>query len=162
MVSTKMPVVDAAVRSWPPLEPRCLRWEFPVWQPDEYLAPADLKFERSNGRGRSQEQAKPETPEWTAESFAKKFVDPVNRVTDEIVWRVEGDRRVGKLSVDVNARISLTGTLTLSPSGDRCRFVQEFTAKVNVPLVGGRIAKKVEEETHKAVTSNCEFTSRDL
>lgn len=67
-------VVDAAVRSWPPPEPRCLRWEFPVWQPDEYLDPADLKFERSNGRGRSQDSGKPETPEWTAESFAKKFV----------------------------------------------------------------------------------------
>lgn len=67
-------VVDAAVRSWPPLEPRCLRWEFPVWQPDDYLDPADLKFERSNGRGRSQENAKSQTTEWTAESFAKKFV----------------------------------------------------------------------------------------
>ena len=65
-------VVDAAVRSWPPLEPRCLRWEFPIWQPDEYLDPADLKFERPNGRGRSKE--KTETTEWTAESFAKKFV----------------------------------------------------------------------------------------
>ncbi len=24
-------VVDAAVRSWPPIEPQCLRWSFPVW-----------------------------------------------------------------------------------------------------------------------------------
>jgi len=67
-------VVDAAVRSWPPLEPRCFRWEFPVWQPDAYLDPADLKFERSGGRGRSQEGTKSDTPEWTAESFAKSFV----------------------------------------------------------------------------------------
>lgn len=95
-------------------------------------------------------------------SFAKRFVDPVNRVTDEIAWRVEGDRRVGKLSVDVNSRISLTGTLTLSPAGDRCRFVQDVTAKVDVPLVGGRIAKKVEEETKKAVDASCRFTDRAL
>ena len=67
-------VVDAAVRSWPPLEPRCLRWEFPVWQPDDHLDPADLKFERPNGRSRSQLNSKSETAEWTAESFAKKFV----------------------------------------------------------------------------------------
>ncbi|MCA9137395.1 MAG: AAA family ATPase [Planctomycetales bacterium] len=67
-------VVDAAVRSWPPLEPRCLRWEFPVWRPDDYLDPADLKFERPNGRSRSQLNSKSETAEWTAESFAKKFV----------------------------------------------------------------------------------------
>jgi RecA-family ATPase len=67
-------VVDAAVRSWPPLDPCCLRWEFPVWQPDDYLDPADLKFERLSGRGRSQLNSKSETAEWTAESFAKKFV----------------------------------------------------------------------------------------
>ena len=67
-------VVDAAVRSWPPIEPRCLRWDFPVWQPDDYLDASDLKFERTNGRGRSQENSKSETAEWTAESFAKKFV----------------------------------------------------------------------------------------
>lgn len=32
-------VLDAAVRSWAPLQPRCLRWEFPVWQPADDLDP---------------------------------------------------------------------------------------------------------------------------
>ena len=32
-------VLEAAVRSWAPLKPRCLRWEFPVWQPADDLNP---------------------------------------------------------------------------------------------------------------------------
>ena len=35
-------VLDAAVPSWPPIEPRCLRWTFPVWTPDDSLDPAAL------------------------------------------------------------------------------------------------------------------------
>jgi hypothetical protein len=36
-------VLDGAVRSWAPLEPRCLRWEFPLWHPAEDYSPALLK-----------------------------------------------------------------------------------------------------------------------
>lgn len=32
-------VVEAAVRSWPPLEPLALRWSFPLWEPDESIDP---------------------------------------------------------------------------------------------------------------------------
>ncbi len=44
-------VLDAAVRSWPPVEPRCLRWTFPVWNPDDSLDPEALSVE-----GRRQEE----------------------------------------------------------------------------------------------------------
>jgi hypothetical protein len=36
-------VLDAAVRSWPPVKPLALRWEFPVWVPDCTLDPSELK-----------------------------------------------------------------------------------------------------------------------
>ena len=35
-------VVEAVVRSWPPLAPYCLRWKFPVWMPDRELDPSRL------------------------------------------------------------------------------------------------------------------------
>jgi len=35
-------VVEAVVRSWPPLAPYCLRWSFPVWMPDRELDPSRL------------------------------------------------------------------------------------------------------------------------
>jgi AAA domain len=36
-------VVDAAVRSWAPIEPFCLRWNFPKWERDDNLDPMQLK-----------------------------------------------------------------------------------------------------------------------
>ncbi len=36
-------VLDAAVRSFPPVEPVVLRWTFPVWERADDLNPADLK-----------------------------------------------------------------------------------------------------------------------
>jgi hypothetical protein len=36
-------VLEAALRSWAPVEPRCLRWEFPVWHPAEDLSPELLR-----------------------------------------------------------------------------------------------------------------------
>jgi hypothetical protein len=36
-------VLEAAVRSWAPVKPRCLRWDFPVWQPVEGYSPELLK-----------------------------------------------------------------------------------------------------------------------
>lgn len=46
-------VMEAAVRSFPPLEPLALRWNWPVWELDEDLNPADLKSERGQ-RGNRQ------------------------------------------------------------------------------------------------------------
>lgn len=51
-------VLDAAVRSWPPIEPRVLRWEFPVWTLADDLDPTDLKPERPPRRkAKAEEQA---------------------------------------------------------------------------------------------------------
>jgi hypothetical protein len=62
-------VLDAAVRSWPPIEPRCLRWTFPVWTPDDKLDPADLRRERP----RRTKPTPPIEPEWNAERFTHAF-----------------------------------------------------------------------------------------
>ena len=39
-------VMEAAARSWPPLEPLCLRWEFPIFSEDTSLDPTLLRPER--------------------------------------------------------------------------------------------------------------------
>lgn len=39
-------VVEAAVRSFAPMKPFCLRWNFPVWTPADDLDPKDLRQER--------------------------------------------------------------------------------------------------------------------
>ena len=71
-------VLDAAVRSWPPVSPRCLRWTFPVWTPDDSLDPALLRPERPRRRPKNEYGDKatktPTEPEWTAERFSESFV----------------------------------------------------------------------------------------
>lgn len=44
-------VLDAAVRSFPPVQPLALRWQFPIWVPDEWADASRLK-----GKLNSQEQ----------------------------------------------------------------------------------------------------------
>lgn len=39
-------VLDAAVRSWQPVKPICLRFDFPLWYPDKTLDPSELRPDR--------------------------------------------------------------------------------------------------------------------
>jgi len=64
-------VVDAAVRSWPPLEPKVLRWEFPVWLSEDLLDPTELKLERPTRKTKSEAAPK---QDWTPETFTRAFV----------------------------------------------------------------------------------------
>ncbi len=68
-------VLDAAVRSWPPILPRCLRWTFPVWTLDDALDPADLRPERPRWKPKPEMvETKAVEPAWDAERFAAAFV----------------------------------------------------------------------------------------
>ncbi len=68
-------VLEAVVRSWPPVEPMVLRWQFPAWVPAPDLDPTLLRSERPK---RTKPVAKPpETPEppaWTMERFVEAFI----------------------------------------------------------------------------------------
>jgi hypothetical protein len=73
-------VLDAAVRSWPPLSPRCLRWTFPVWTPDDSLDPTALRPERPRRRLKAEPSANEPIataePVWDARQFVEAFVGP--------------------------------------------------------------------------------------
>ena len=43
-------MLEAAVRSFPPLEPIVLRWKFPLWVPDDKLNPERLEGAPNKGR----------------------------------------------------------------------------------------------------------------
>lgn len=84
-------MLDAAVRSWPPVKPKCLRWEFPVFHLADDLNPADIKRPRSR-RMRAPKEAKPEIPEWTVEQFVERFVasEPETKQAIVDLARAEG------------------------------------------------------------------------
>lgn len=71
-------VLDAAVRSWPPIQPVCLRWSFPVWNVDHSLDPELLKPERPRRSRQRKGDARPEKPpepEWDVDRFVETFVE---------------------------------------------------------------------------------------
>ena len=81
-------VLDAAVRSWPPVDPICLRWEFPIWYPDNTLDPFALRGLRRRRDSSGSAQATRQ-PAWTADRFVEAFVteDPGDRT--EIVAQAQ-------------------------------------------------------------------------
>jgi hypothetical protein len=66
-------VLEAAVRSWAPVEPICLRWNFPVWTHDESLDPEALRLDWPKRRTKKPE-TQPAEPEWTTERFVESFI----------------------------------------------------------------------------------------
>ena len=73
-------VMEAVVRSWQPITPRCLRWKFPVWNLEESLNPADLKRETPNRQ--------PDVSPVDQISFdAKKLIQILEELTEPITAR---------------------------------------------------------------------------
>lgn len=66
-------VLDAAVRSWPPLQAQVLRWDFPVWNLAPDLDPSRLKQERPR-RDRTGTPAEGEPAAMDAAAFAARFL----------------------------------------------------------------------------------------
>ncbi len=67
--------VEAAVRSWKPLEPFCLRWEWPLWTVAEDLDPADLRKARARKPKPAEEaEGKPTKPTLTPAEFVTRYV----------------------------------------------------------------------------------------
>src|SRR5690606_5956755 len=69
-------VLEAAVRSWPRVDPVCLHWSFPVWNADDSLDPSALKNERP-GKKKDTPKTKseqPAAPSWDVERFVAEFI----------------------------------------------------------------------------------------
>ncbi len=88
-------VMEMAGRSWPPLQPAVLRWNYPTWSIDDTLDPTDLR--ENNRRRRREEKADDSTPaepvkEWTPEAFAAEFVtsEPQDRKTIAATAELQG------------------------------------------------------------------------
>jgi hypothetical protein len=64
-------VVDTALRSWPPIRPFCMRWEFPIWVPDPHSDPSLLKTDRP---AKKRPEETPPDSVWDAARFARELL----------------------------------------------------------------------------------------
>ncbi|MCA9604251.1 MAG: DUF2505 domain-containing protein [Myxococcales bacterium] len=94
--------------------------------------------------------------------FAKKFVNPVNHVVDIIRWRVDGDVKRGTYEAQVSSRIAVRGEMTVTSSAKGCIYETTCDPKVDIPLVGGKIAGLVSDKTLEAIEIDSKFTQRSL
>lgn len=95
-------------------------------------------------------------------SFAKKFVSPVNHVVDVIRWRTDGDVKRGTYEALVSSRITVRGEMTLSSSAKGCVYETTCDPKVDVPLIGKKIAQLVSDKTLEAIEIDSKFTQKSL
>jgi hypothetical protein len=90
--------MEAAARSFPPIEPICLRWTFPTWTIAPDLDATKLKRDRPAKRAKAEAEPK---PAWTAESFADRFISDEPRTLSAIVIEADAEklseRKVKKL-----------------------------------------------------------------
>jgi hypothetical protein len=83
-------VLEAAVRSWAPVEPQCLRWQFPVWEPERGLSPDQLR--RPEEKRREARRAVKTSSDDAQLLVMLDRLDPgrqgygVNRVREELSW----------------------------------------------------------------------------
>jgi hypothetical protein len=76
-------ILQAVTRSWPPVAPTCLRWDFPLWTPAPDLDPE--AFHKAARRSRLDQRNKPAEQAWTAERFAKALGTPEARLQHAII-----------------------------------------------------------------------------
>lgn len=74
-------VLDAAVRSFAPIQPCCLRFDFPLWSPDYTLDPAELRTDRPRKKDESQQAGEA----MDARRFARQFVTGTPRQHKDII-----------------------------------------------------------------------------
>lgn len=86
-------VLDLAARSWPPLDPICLRWEYPLFRVDETLDPADLKKS-----GKSSKAKDKPADDWTPERFAAEICPPEPTKRTIILTRAEDKGISGRMA----------------------------------------------------------------
>ena len=84
-------VMEAAIRSFAPLPPMCIRWEWPTWSPAPECDPTDLakvKPKRLKAEVAAVEPAVPPEP-WTTERFVKAFAGTEPKEQKLIISRAE-------------------------------------------------------------------------
>ncbi|OQY11326.1 MAG: hypothetical protein B6I31_05120, partial [Desulfobacteraceae bacterium 4572_19] len=89
--------------------------------------------------------------------FAKKFLKSTNTITETDTWNVSD--KTGTFIIEIKgAPIKVNGTLAITSDGDGCVNTIETNIKCSIPLVGGKIAGFVEDDTKGSLEDDYNFT----
>src|SRR5262245_58130869 len=94
-------------------------------------------------------------------SFAKKFLTPMNLVTEVKRWNAA--TKTAELTVDIQgAPVKLTGTIRITPSGTGSEYTTDFTATCKIPLIGGQLEKHINGVTEQGMRREYEWNQARL
>jgi hypothetical protein len=98
--------------------------------------------------------------------FARKVLSPKQLVTQTDVWSAPdgSGRRTGTFVVEAKGTpVRVQGTLELAPHGSNgCTNTTEVTVECKVPLIGGKIADLVANDTRRALDHEQSWMSEHL
>lgn len=97
-------------------------------------------------------------------ALLKKFVKSMNSVDAVDTWQSFDDAtKTGIFEVNIKGvPVSMTGTLALKPSKKGCDYIIDFDVRCGIPLIGGKLAKLVEDDTRANQQKDYAFTQRYL
>lgn len=79
-------VMESVVRTFPRPDPRCLRWQYPVWTDAPDLSPLDYLKPSKNGAKKDKKNDTPEPPELSPSDFAARYV-----TNSDMTWKQVAD-----------------------------------------------------------------------
>ncbi|MDP3971839.1 MAG: DUF2505 domain-containing protein [Candidatus Nanopelagicales bacterium] len=90
--------------------------------------------------------------------FAKKIIGETALVTQSENWRRDGDQLACDIEITTKgAPGGTTGTMKVTPDGNGSTWTADFTIKVSIPLVGGKLENLMLNETQESFRAEKEF-----
>lgn len=93
--------------------------------------------------------------------FAKKFLNPVNQVTDIKRWNPA--TRSAQLSVDIKgAPVKVEGVISIKDTPTGSDYEVDFTVTCKIPLIGGQLEKHVIGVTEDGMRKEADWNRAEL
>lgn len=96
-------------------------------------------------------------------SILKKFLGAWNTVVQTEEWRREGPQWICDLTADIKGvPVDISGSMILRPEGKGCVNDVKIIVKCGIPLVGGKLADFVADDTGHAMDAEYEYIKSHL
>lgn len=95
--------------------------------------------------------------------FAKKLLSEWTEIKETVLYTDIGDNVSGTWTVEVMGQPAKSGgNASMTANGSGCTHTIEGAAKVSIPLIGGKLAKKIEQDTQETLAADQAYWSGQL
>lgn len=96
-------------------------------------------------------------------AFLAKLFNPKQTLNFKETWLKDGTNWNGNISVEVEDQpVTLNGKFSLSATASGSVYEVAYTAKANIPLVGGKVEKYIASQTTEGIQQELDFANSKL